>query len=105
MTTWIIEVGTDPETAHEAYVGEAGSNFYGPMTLAQAEQYRHGIEVEWGKVSHREAGAFIYGTPFVKLHLLRMPIEAPGYPALPVAERMAGNWYLFAEARAELGIE
>lgn len=90
---WIVKVGCSGKDALGSYREHAGYNYYGPMTLEDAEEFERLVMQEYA-AQLAEGGKAVYGEIEVEL----ITILAPRADDLPATwgspRRAARNWVL-----------
>lgn len=87
--SFVVKVGTDPDTANPRYREFAGSTVHGPFnTREEAAAFKEEVERVWmNALSQLGVPVFVYGTPSTEVLEIRQ-VEA--FDA-------ARNWYLDSE--------
>ena len=80
---YVVEVGTDPETARAGFAQDAGSDYFGPFTHDSAVAFADKINFLWAEVDREH---FVYGRPFTKITAIQQVNESN-------AGNAAKNWY------------
>lgn len=96
MSTYVIKIGTDPDTAVGKYREFAGVSYFDAGdNYAEATALKTKIEEVWESYRAEDPAGFVYGTPSVSIIPLR---DIPTHPFYSAAAQMAANWYLDKES-------
>jgi hypothetical protein len=80
-----------------------GVNVWGPMPYAEAETFAREAQAEFDRVQREDPGAFVFGTPIVRLE--RCVVSDRALDAVQAAREAARNWYRPLDERDDADVD